>query len=283
MSLKPNCKPLALFGTILLLFGQPTVSADSRNQRAVQLTGTWQIAPYSEAPNTIIRVLEKPDGLTGTMTVSSKGISYIHHFEGQCVNEIDTYAARDVDVEQEPKTDYRPIARLSYEISVVGRNIILCRIVSARDAAVSGNHALQFFRQKGNTLLAHSTIVKGRTATVRLISIDGNSSLNTEPRSHSVGSLVTPISAGVDFKGYNADLRRRIKKHWFPPKGNDSAHIVLTFKVTESGNVSKLIVDQSCGDKAADNAALRAVEDAAPFRPLPPGVPADVDVRMTFD
>lgn len=93
----------------------------------------------------------------------------------------------------------------------------------------------------------------------------------------------TAAQADVDFGPYMADLQRRIKKHWFPPKGNESKRVVVIFKVHSGGELSGLHIDHGSGVAIADNAALKAVEDAAPFRPLPAGAPDIVDIQFTFD
>lgn len=80
-----------------------------------------------------------------------------------------------------------------------------------------------------------------------------------------------------------ADLQRRIKRAWFPPKGNESKRVMVVFKVHRGGEMSNLRLDHSSGLAIADQAALKAVENAAPFRPLPPGAPDDVDIQFTFD
>lgn len=89
--------------------------------------------------------------------------------------------------------------------------------------------------------------------------------------------------ADVDFGPYMADLQRRIKRAWFPPKGNESKRVVVVFKVHRGGELSHLRLDKSSGVAVADEAALKAVENAAPFRPLPAGAPDDVDIQFTFD
>ncbi len=89
--------------------------------------------------------------------------------------------------------------------------------------------------------------------------------------------------ADVDFGPYMADLQRRIKRAWFPPKGNESKRVSVVFKIHRDGQMSNLRLDKSSGLAIADQAALKAVENAAPFRPLPPGAPDDVDIQFTFD
>jgi TonB family protein len=106
----------------------------------------------------------------------------------------------------------------------------------------------------------------------------GNPDANDKPGRPSVSA-----QADVDFGPYMADLQRRIKRAWFPPKGNESKRVVVVFKVHRGGELSNLRIDHSSGVAVADQAALKAVENAAPFRPLPAGASDDVDIQFTFD
>jgi TonB family protein len=92
-----------------------------------------------------------------------------------------------------------------------------------------------------------------------------------------------PKPAEPDFGPYMVDLQRRIKKHWFPPKGNEHQRIVVTFNIFDDGRLSNLSLESPSGVRIADSAALRAVEDAAPFRPLPQTRSKMVDIHFTFD
>jgi TonB family protein len=111
----------------------------------------------------------------------------------------------------------------------------------------------------------------------------GGSNSAGNPGANNRAGNSTGAQADVDFGPYMADLQRRIKKHWFPPKGNESKRVVVVFKVHSGGELSGLHLDHSSGVAIADNAALKAVEDAAPFRPLPAGAPDAVDIQFTFD
>jgi TonB family protein len=82
---------------------------------------------------------------------------------------------------------------------------------------------------------------------------------------------------------YRADLQRRIKRAWFPPRGFESKRVRVVFKVHKDGKMTNLRILISSGLQIADAAALKAVENAAPFRPLPDGIPNDVDIEFTFD
>lgn len=86
----------------------------------------------------------------------------------------------------------------------------------------------------------------------------------------------------VDFGPYMANLQRRIKRAWFPPKCA-SDRIQVTFRVHSDGHMTGVRVTQASSSQAANEAALKAVQNASPFRPLPTGAPENVDIQFTFD
>ncbi len=106
---------------------------------------------------------------------------------------------------------------------------------------------------------------------------------NPDANSNSNRGPSVSAQADIDFGPYMADLQRRIKRAWFPPKGNESKRVVVVFKIHRGGELSNLRLDRSSGVAIADQAALKAVENAAPFRPLPQGAADDVDIQFTFD
>ncbi len=108
--------------------------------------------------------------------------------------------------------------------------------------------------------------------------VKGNPDANSNPN----GRPSVAAQADVDFGLYMADVIKRIKKAWFPPKGHEGERVTVIFKVHRGGELSNLRLDHSSGDAIADQAALKAVENAAPFRPLPAGAKENVDIRYTF-
>ena len=87
-----------------------------------------------------------------------------------------------------------------------------------------------------------------------------------------------------DFGPYMRELQRRIKLNWDPPKGNESKTVVLLFKIAKDGRLLSCRVNKSSGLPSADQAALKAVELTAPFRPLPADFKGDnIDIQFTFD
>lgn len=87
-----------------------------------------------------------------------------------------------------------------------------------------------------------------------------------------------------DFGPYMRDLQDRIKRRWEPPRGNESKRVVLLFKIAKDGRLLKVTIVKGSGLPVADKAALDAVENAAPFKPLPPEFRgSDVEIQFTFD
>ena len=87
-----------------------------------------------------------------------------------------------------------------------------------------------------------------------------------------------------DFGPYMRELQKRIKMNWDPPKGNESKRVVLLFKIAKDGRLLSCRVSKSSGLPSADQAALKAVELTAPFRPLPADFKGQsIDIQFTFD
>ncbi len=87
----------------------------------------------------------------------------------------------------------------------------------------------------------------------------------------------------VDLSGYLAEMERKIKEKWFPPRGNESNKITVSFKLNKRGEVSKLRLKTSSKLAISDEAAMTAVKSASPFGPLPDGSPDEVEIKFTFD
>jgi protein TonB len=85
-----------------------------------------------------------------------------------------------------------------------------------------------------------------------------------------VGSLtVTPVNQEFAYDYYYAQIQSRIEGSWTrSPVGND-ARAVISFTIHGDGSISDLRVRESSGFDTYDLAALRAVQNAAPFAPLP--------------
>lgn len=87
-----------------------------------------------------------------------------------------------------------------------------------------------------------------------------------------------------DFGPYMSNLQKEIKGNWNPPKGNKSKRVKMRFTISQSGKLLKSKIVQSSFDKEVDNAAIHALENSAPFEPLPKEFKGkSVDIEFTFD
>jgi|GEM_PF-2720227 len=92
------------------------------------------------------------------------------------------------------------------------------------------------------------------------------------------------VSQDVDFGPFMADLEKRIKLHWVPPRGSESRKVRLMLFLQRDGRLLKVETLISSGDQNADLAAVAAAEASAPFMVFPEQIHEDVlPVEFTFD
>lgn len=96
-------------------------------------------------------------------------------------------------------------------------------------------------------------------------------------------AVVNSCQACPDYGLYMADLQRRVKKQWYPPRGAESKRAVVKFKLNRDGTVDNVQMARSSGIGSVDSAALNAVRAASPMRSLPADSPNSVDIEFTFD
>jgi TonB family protein len=94
---------------------------------------------------------------------------------------------------------------------------------------------------------------------------------------------IQQINNRVDYTPYIADLQRRIRKHWFPKLRTECKPIIILFTIASGGELSQLRVRLSSGNALSDRTAMRAIEEAAPFRQLPSGASESIDVQLIFN
>lgn len=106
---------------------------------------------------------------------------------------------------------------------------------------------------------------------------------NPPPNARPLGPTSIAAKKDIDFGPYMNELQRRIKRAWRPPRGNESKRVIVTFKINTFGELSDLDIKVGSGFEPADQAAVLAVQTAAPFNRLPEGAPEKVDIEFTFD
>jgi periplasmic protein TonB len=83
------------------------------------------------------------------------------------------------------------------------------------------------------------------------------------------GSQIASFDNDFKFGYYIDQLLSAIDSKWTrPPLGND-VKAVISFRIQRDGSLTDLQVAQSSGYNSFDLAALRAVQNASPFAPLP--------------
>ena len=82
------------------------------------------------------------------------------------------------------------------------------------------------------------------------------------------GKSINGTGLSSSLADYLKDLHKKLKQAWAPPSGNVH-HIKVIFRLNQNGHLLSMQLVQSCGDKNADESALLAIKEAAPFGKLP--------------
>jgi TonB family protein len=86
-----------------------------------------------------------------------------------------------------------------------------------------------------------------------------------------------------ELKKYIADIQRKIKSTWRPPRSSLSQRSTVIFQVNSCGEASMLRLITPSGFDEFDKLALETVRRAAPFEPIPANTLEQTNVLFTFD
>jgi TonB family protein len=85
-----------------------------------------------------------------------------------------------------------------------------------------------------------------------------------------VGSSITALdNPDFTYDYYIAQLVARIDQNWTRPPVGVGVHAIVSFRIHSDGSITGVVVRETSTFDTFDLAALRAVQNAAPFPPLP--------------
>ena len=88
----------------------------------------------------------------------------------------------------------------------------------------------------------------------------------------------------IDMRKYFSEIQRRVRRNWNPGSPMEEYTTVLSFSIQRNGQITGLQVRQTSGSQEIDREALEAVQNSAPFDPLPANFPLDnVNVQFNFN
>ncbi|MGD1917840.1 MAG: TonB family protein, partial [Pleurocapsa sp.] len=88
----------------------------------------------------------------------------------------------------------------------------------------------------------------------------------------------------VDLSAYFAEIKRRVKRNWKPSYSSQEQTTYLTFNVQKSGQITDLRIAESSGSAKLDRESIAAVQNSAPFDPLPPDFPLEaLEIEFSFN
>lgn len=99
-----------------------------------------------------------------------------------------------------------------------------------------------------------------------------------------IGGKITQEMIDLEFKAYYLKLREAIYSKWiFPNDSKKDMMTIISLKISRAGNLIERYLERTSGSPAFDNSAIRAVEKAAPFPPLPESFPDEfMEVGIRF-
>ncbi|WP_179198182.1 TonB family protein [Nostoc sp. T09] len=118
----------------------------------------------------------------------------------------------------------------------------------------------------------------------RNFSGDNLAALPNSNRNNQAPSGIDATSQDIDITSYLKQLKQRVKQQWLPGLSDSDRRTVLNFSINRSGQLSNIQLAQTSGFSVTDQAALNAIQRAAPFAPLPTGYPNKyIHIQFTFD
>ena len=88
----------------------------------------------------------------------------------------------------------------------------------------------------------------------------------------------------IDMRKYFSEIQRRVRRNWNPKYALKEYTTVLSFSIQRNGQITLLAVRRTSGSQKVDLEALEAVQDSAPFAPLPANFPLDeISVEFNFN
>ncbi len=87
----------------------------------------------------------------------------------------------------------------------------------------------------------------------------------------------------ADFDVYISDVKRRVRRAWFPPKDETASAVVIVFTTYRDGHIDAPHVVKSSGSELVDSVAIKAIVLASPFGLLPLGSPESIAVELKLD
>lgn len=115
-------------------------------------------------------------------------------------------------------------------------------------------------------------------------SISSSGSMGNPSAGNPKGPFGIDAKKNIDTAPYMNELQKRIRMSWKPPRGNETRRVVVVFTIHQAGNITDVRIKTTSGVAVADEAAIKAVQDISPFKPLPAEFQRDkANIEFAFD
>jgi protein TonB len=101
---------------------------------------------------------------------------------------------------------------------------------------------------------------------------------------HAPGPTQLAARQDFDLGPYLANLRRRVQERWRPNAPDQQRQAVIGFTISRNGEIANMRILKSSGSPQTDAETLLAIQQAAPFGPLPEQFPYNqLNIEFTFN
>jgi hypothetical protein len=95
--------------------------------------------------------------------------------------------------------------------------------------------------------------------------------------------VVEDDNGDYDYGPFMAELQRRIRRFWHPPKQKESYHLVTLFEIDKNGEFSGIKIENPHDLDAVNEAARKAIQEAGPMRVSNPYRREPIKIEFKFD
>jgi protein TonB len=101
---------------------------------------------------------------------------------------------------------------------------------------------------------------------------------------HAPGPTQLAARQDFDLGPYLANLRRRVQERWRPNAPDQQRQAVIGFTISRNGEIANMRILKSSGSPQTDAETILAIQQAAPFGPLPEQFPYNqLNIEFTFN
>ena len=176
-------------------------------------------------------------------------------------------------------------SELTKQIAAINADIRRCyRNKELEDAVPLFERSIELIKETGDFTALAEARTNYQSLLERIRHTQRPRGLSTAQNSSSPMQDIDPSELHRrEILAYIAELRQKLSAIWQPPPYFKPNTVRVLFAINRAGAVDSVSISKSSGSADIDNLALKALDQAQPFKPLPARLPKKVDIEFCFD